>query len=509
MDEQIFQQNEPATPEVTAPVPEAAVTDNADFTETVSGNENAAAFETPAYPVAESDQTAEPEASTATTESDGQPAAAQSVTSKFENPPFPSYGSPASNVPVGNPITYSQMLPTEKTVMSKGLKVFALILAAVLLLTGACATGYYVGKNSAVTHPRKSVSVDLSAKPKKTDEMTAAEVYDVLNDSIVGITVYNTAGEMVQASGVIYTKDGYLITNDHIYAEISSPKFRIYTAGGKEYDADYVAGDQVSDLAVLKITSGSFTPAEFGNSEELVYGEHIVAIGRPGDAAADSVITAGIVSSTGKRVTGSATSYSMKMIQTDSAINPGSSGGALANMYGQVVGITSAKLSSSAYEAVGYSVPTVTVKRVAEDLIAHGKVTTRAKLGITYTAINSVAAKVGEYKQVGLYVASVSEDSDLYGKVQEGDIITHINNFEITDDDVILDLIEDSVAGDTVTVTVVTASGSTKTYKAVLVANVGQSSYSNQASSGNSSKGGVDSSKPDRNGGTFDFPSGE
>lgn len=397
-----------------------------------------------------------------------------------------------------NPVNFSEIKPvTAYQPMSKGLKVFAVIMASVILLTAASTAGYFLGRNS-VIGGGSGVSLNLAAKPAKTDEMTAAQVYKKVDNSIVGITVYNTAGDGAQASGVIYSKNGYVITNDHIYSEVASAKFKIYTADGKEYDADFVAGDKISDLAVLKIKSGSFTPAEFGDSSQLIYGENVVAIGRPSGAGDDSSITKGVISATGKRVQNS-TNYSAKLIQTDSAINPGSSGGALVNMYGQVIGITSSKLAGVNYDAVGYAIPTVTVKRIAEELISKGKVVSRAKLGITYTAVNSITAEINNYKQTGLLVASVSKDSDLYGKLNEGDMITHINNVDVTSDDIVLDIIEESRAGDKIAITVVTKSGATKNISAVLKANTSESSYSTKAPSKNDNSDNK----------TFDFPSGE
>ena len=427
-----------------------------------------------------------------------------------QNPPYSSqnFGYPdfgGDNTAVQNRINYSDVLPVnDYKPMSRGLKVFALIMAAVIMLTGASVAGYFLGRSSVGSGARKNVAVNLAAKPADTDELTAAQVYEKVNSSVVGITVYNSAGDGSQASGVFYSEDGYIVTNDHIYSEVGAPKFKAYTSDGKEYDAKYIAGDQVSDLAVLKIDSNGFTPAEFGNSEEIVFGENVVAIGRPSDATQDSSITKGIISSTGRRVR-TTSSYSAKLIQTDSAINPGSSGGALVNMYGQVVGITSSKLAGVSYDAVGYAIPTKTMKRICEELIKEGKVVSRAKLGITYTAINSVTAEINGYDCVGLYVASVSEDSDLFGKISEGDVITHINGTEVTSDDIVLDIIEESSAGDKISVTVFTKKGNEVTLDAVLKANVGESSYSSVINSAENN----DDNSSGGSGGTFNFPFGE
>ncbi|MBE6786894.1 MAG: serine protease [Ruminococcaceae bacterium] len=415
---------------------------------------------------------------------------------------------PQTFIPPYNPINYTKIVPTEDyKPMSRGLKFFVLVLVAVIALTSACTAGYFIGKGSSVN---KSVSVGLEAKPKKSDEMTAAQVYEKVNPSVVGIAVYNSKGIGANASGVIYSKDGYIVTNDHIYAEIGAPKFKVYTHDGKEYDAKFVSGDKVSDLAVLKIEGAKFETAVLGDSEQVIYGENVVAVGRPGGASDFSSITKGIISATSRRVQ-TTSSYSSRLIETDCPINPGSSGGALVNMYGQVIGITSSKLASSDVDAVGYAIPTTTVKRIVEELIKSGSVVTRAKLGITYQAIDSVTASVGKYKYKGLYVESVSADSDLYQKVEKGDIITHINGIEVTTDVIVLDIIEKSRAGDTIKVTFVNEKGKSQTLNAVLKANISESSYmANEKIE--SDKLPEFSEEPEESlpdGGVFDFPFGE
>ena len=401
-----------------------------------------------------------------------------------------------------NPINFSPVEPmNDYKPMSKGLKVFALIIAAVILLTGSCTAGYFMGKSSVKSVGKVDVpKTDLAARPKDTDEKTPAEIYDSVNKSIVGILTYNDTGDGGNASGIVYSESGYIVTNDHIYAEIASPKFKIYTSDGKEYDAEYVAGDKISDLAVLKVKNAKLEPATFGNSDEVFFGQNVVAIGRPNGAENESTITNGIVSSVNERVQ-NATNYSARLIQTNCAINPGNSGGALVDMYGQVVGVTASKLAGTVYDNVGYAIPTTVMKRIVDELIAEGKVVSRAKLGITYTAVNSALAEINGYEHTGLLIASVAEDSALYGKAEEGDFITKINDTVVTRDDLVLDIIEKCSAGDTITVTIITKSGEEKTVKAVLKANIGESSYTKDpiTKDENSSSGG----------GTFDFPFGE
>ncbi len=383
--------------------------------------------------------------------------------------------------------------------MSKGMRAFCAALAAIILLTGIGTAGYFFGRNSVASSKKgPNVTVELSKKPTNAAALSTVEVYEAANESIVGIRVYNANGAG-DASGVIYSKDGYIVTNDHIYSEISAPKFRVYLHDGSEYDARYIAGDAISDLAILKIEGAkNLKVADFGDSRELVCGEDVVAMGRPNDATDNTSITSGIISLTSRRVK-TTSSYSSRLIQTDSAINPGSSGGALLNMFGQVVGITSSKLAGVEYDAIGFAIPTTTVKRVAEQLISSGKVTDRAKLGITYTEINSVTEKMGNYKSTGLYIVSVGEDSDIFGKVSEGDIITHVNGQKINNDEVVLNVIEDSKAGDRITLTILSKNGKQQDYNVVLKANIGESSYTENEIQNDNSSGG----------GTFDFPFGE
>ena len=402
--------------------------------------------------------------------------------------------------PSFNRVNYTEIAPEKDYQNEKrGLKIFALIMAIVIALTSATAVGYFMGKNSVSGRYYSSTTkLDLASKPKDKEGMTATEIYNAVNESIVGIRAYNKS-TVKDASGVIYSKDGYIITNDHIYDGIAAAKFKVYLYDGSEREATYVAGDTVSDIAILKLKdTKNLKPAVFGNSKELVYGEPTVAIGRPNGAMEPNCITEGIVSLTKRRVTG-ATNYSSSLIQTDSAINPGSSGGALLNMYGQVVGITSSKMTGDEYDSVGFAIPTVTVKRVADQLVKNGKVTDRAKLGITYTEISSVYAEINNFDSTGIYVVTISETADAYGKLTKGDLITHINGIAITCDDVVLDIIEESRAGDPVTLTVKSLNGNVKEIKIKLGANVSESSYVLTE----------EKEETETDDGTFDFPQGE
>ncbi len=357
----------------------------------------------------------------------------------------------------------------------KGIKFFAIIMAFVVAITGSCVAGYYIGKSSADSSKFSETTLNLEAKPTNTNEYSASQVFQIVDKSIVGITVYNSSGSISTASGVVYTEDGYIITNDHIYSEITGAKFKVRFYDGQEYPAEFVAGDTRSDLAVLKIDAKGLTPAVFGDSSQIVQGENVVAVGRPNQVK-DNCITQGIVSVKERRVTVTS-SYSMKMIQTSAAINPGSSGGALVNMYGQVIGITSSKISSEVIEAIGFAIPSSTTKKIVESLIAYGCVNDRARLGISYQAIDEITKEIKNYNTTGIVVVSISDDSDLLGKINEGDIITHVNGTAITADDVILDIIESSKPDQKLDFTVYKSDGTTKNISAKLLPDTGSSSY--------------------------------
>ena len=406
------------------------------------------------------------------------------------------------------PIRIHKVEPEKsEPVPNKGLKVFCVVLAAVLALSAVAAVGYFAGRSGGNGGSDTHAAVDLASKPEGTvsdpEHQNASYVFQAVKPSVVGIEVYSKQDTQsrAQASGVIYSSDGYIVTNDHIYANIPDPQFLILLADGSERDAAYVAGDSRSDLAVLKIDAADLPAATFGNSDELEVGESVIAIGNPGGQQLAFTATEGVVSAVNRRIA-NASNYSMKFIQTDTAINPGSSGGALVNMYGQVVGITSWKYVGESYERIGFAVPTTIMKQVVDSLIENQYVAGRAKLGITYQAIDAVAARLNDLPR-GLQIASVSNDSGLYGKVEKGDIITHVNDTPITDGSEILEVLENAKPGDTIQLTVYNSSKQQVNVSAVLLEDRGSSSFTLKSNSN-----GNDNSIPSF-GSDFDFPFGE
>ena len=394
-----------------------------------------------------------------------------------------------------------EIAPQENIAHSnKGLKVFCIALAAVFLLSCCSVGGYFLGRiqTKTISYSNGDVNITLNKKPN-TEELSAAQIYNEVAPYVVGILVYNDAGKTSEASGVIYSENGYIVTNDHIYSEIPSAKFKIYFYDGLICNATYVAGDTRSDLAVLKITDDvKVTGANFGDSSEVISGEMVCAIGCPNGYSKKSTITAGIVSA--PKVRASITSnYSSNFIQTDTAINPGNSGGALVNAYGQVIGITSSKIAGAIFEGIAFAIPSQTVKKNVESLILNGNVVDRAQLGVSYYFFNDIEAKIVKIGVGGLYISEVNQDSDLLGKVEKGDIVTRINDVAITDDSVVLDLLEEYKPGEAVLLTVYKSTGEIVTVSAALLSDVGSSSY-------------VDSTSSDKdessNAGEFNWPEG-
>lgn len=371
-----------------------------------------------------------------------------------------------------------------ETTSTLGIKIFSGILA-LCIVAGICLVGgYFLGKGGNKSIYKTDISTAIKNKPVKADAKNAAEIFKSVNKSIVFIKVYNEKNTQNTgvASGVIYSKDGYIITCDHIYSSVSSPKFKVTLYDGKEYDAKYVAGDARSDLAVLKIDANDLVVAEFGNSDENVVGEEVYAVGYACGFADGASITTGIISANNRRVTSTTTSYSTKFTQIDSAINPGNSGGALVNAYGQVIGITSSKISGTVYEGVGFSIPSVSTTSIADSLIKNGYVKGRPKLGITYTTIDSIVSKQTGMP-TGLCIAEISSDSELYGKnIPKGSIITHLNGEKITNSNIVLDAIDNSRAGDSLSITIYNSeSKASKDYTVKLIEDKGSSSYTEKS----------------------------
>lgn len=416
------------------------------------------------------------------------------VTPPLSQPVAPLSQPASAYPPVWQPFV-PQSAPAKKK--NKGLRITAGILAGVMVLIGAISGGYLAGIRQgernpsapSVSSPSQSQSGDTTTSGEKSQfDVTVGDKGDIIysyeqivesvSQSIVNITVYAADGSKGSyASGIIMdAQKGYVLTNDHIYSEVPNAKFLITLNNKTEYKATFVSGDSRSDIGILKIENPKNLKAATFSTAPVKVGERVLAIGQSYGYA--DTVSEGIVSAANRRVSLESGGYSEKYIQTTAAINPGNSGGALVNMAGQVVGVTSAKIASQEVEGLGFAIPSEKALSIVKNLQENGKVKGRAKLGITYTAMNTVAAEVNNCP-VGIYVQTVNDTLDVAKKgIKKGDLITHANGKEITMSTVLLDIIDASKAGDTLKLTVYsTQTKTTKTVNVVLAEAESNHSY--------------------------------
>lgn len=284
------------------------------------------------------------------------------------------------------------------------------------------------------------MKLESNPKDAKTNNSyTAAKASEKVSDSVVGILCYSddvpdqadTTNASSQGSGIIFSQDGYVITNAHVIGNSKTAyAIRVVTSDGKVYKAGVVGYDSRTDIAVLKMDDAKgLTPATFGDSSQLEVGQDIIVVGNPGGLDYQNTTTKGVISALDRKLS---TSSLTKYIQTDAAINPGNSGGPLVNYYGQVVGITTSKIVSETYEGMGFAIPSQTVKNIVDTLVKNGYVEGRVKIGISGIAVTSDQASNYNIPQ-GIYVQSIVSGGPCDGtSLEEGDIITEVDGETIT-----------------------------------------------------------------------------
>lgn len=293
-----------------------------------------------------------------------------------------------------------------------------------------------------------STATSTSSSP--TVQTNFQGIYNSLKDSMVSVEVYDvqSISPAAEGSGIIMSQDGYVITNEHVIDSANSVE--VVLANKKQYAATIVGKDLRTDLAVLKINTNGLVPASFGNSDQLQVAESVFAIGNPGGLQFSNSVTEGIISALNRSVPG----YIENCIQTDAAINPGNSGGALVNSSGQVIGITSSKITATGFEAMGFAIPINTAKPVIDDIIKYGYVTGRVKIGISVSTIDSYRASALGVPS-GLFVQGVNSSSDAAAKgIQANDIITKINGKAVTSFDQFYQEESKYKAGNTIKLTI-------------------------------------------------------
>lgn len=267
---------------------------------------------------------------------------------------------------------------------------------------------------------------------REGEPLTAVQAIKKVNPSVVGVvsTVTNNYGMMGKStgSGVIMTEDGYIITNAHVVAGATSVS--VVFSDSSEEEAKIVGQDEKSDLAVLKINKTGLTAAEFGNSDNLEVGETVVAIGNPLGLELFGTAVDGMISAKDRQVT--IEDRTMTLLQTSAPINEGNSGGPLINLYGQVIGINSAKISGTGVEGISFAIPINSAKPVIDSLIQNGYVKDRPLLGISGSDVDARVAQYYDLPQ-GVLIRSVTEGSGAEAAgLKEGDIITMADDQVIT-----------------------------------------------------------------------------
>ena len=289
--------------------------------------------------------------------------------------------------------------------------------------------------------------------------LTPAEVYAQNVNSTVGITTAITTNfwgytttSAASGSGFILTEDGYILTNHHVIENSDSITVTLYD--GTTYDAQLIGYDASLDTAVLKVEAENLVPVVLGNSDVLNVGDSVIAIGNPLGELTFS-LTAGAVSALDREITLSTTT--MDLIQTDCAINSGNSGGALFNLYGEVIGITNAKYSSSStseasIDNIGFAIPINDAMAIVTSIIEKGYIA-KPYIGVSILDVSEETQSYGLPK--GAAVKEIVEGSPAEAAgLQVNDIITRADDTEITGSDDLVDFIGARSVGDTVTLSV-------------------------------------------------------
>lgn len=295
-----------------------------------------------------------------------------------------------------------------------------------------------------------NLNANTVAKDNKGEKMEIPDIADKVGPAVVGVinkATYSgnpyayyfpdmygygqqqqTEVEQGTGSGILISSDGYIVTNYHVIEGASS--ISVILSTGKEYTATLKGSDERTDLALLKIEGEEFPYATFGDSSKLRVGDLCVAIGNPLGQELAGTVTVGYISALNRSVT--IDNKKLTLLQTDAAINPGNSGGALVNQYGEVIGINTAKISSSNLEGLGFAIPTEEAKPILNDLMQSGYVKGRPVIGFAGRALSLQEAK--RYNLVeGIYVYSMTSNSPAYlSGIKVGDIVTECNGTKVT-----------------------------------------------------------------------------
>jgi len=326
--------------------------------------------------------------------------------------------------------------------------VVAGILGALLTVGVLAATGTFDDPEAAVAAPPTTANAEQATQPAEIpptqivndigSAVNATAVAVKAVHSIVTVTVIHSGEEGEDAlgvgsgSGVVMSAEGHVITNHHVIE--GGDTFSVEFEDGRVYEATLVGSDDLTDIAVLQISGNGLTPAEFGSSEALKLGDSVVAIGNPLGQEGGASVTVGIISAFDRRVDFSGDDFLHGMIQTDAAINSGSSGGALFNVDGDLIGITSAiGVSQAGPEGIGYAIPVELVDRITAEIIEVGDVA-HPFLGVT-VGTHYVDTDDGAIAPAGAIIDSIEDTDSAAGLagLEAGDVVVSIGGRAITD----------------------------------------------------------------------------
>lgn len=309
-----------------------------------------------------------------------------------------------------------------------------------------------------VSPSRQAATINLQSSPASVENvpteggLSLQEIYERNIVSVVSINAILTGGSST-GTGVILTEDGYIVTNAHVVENAAA--ISVQLTDQQVFQAQVVGTDELSDLAVLKISASDLTPAQFGDSSSLRVGDTVVAIGDPLGVEFRGTYTDGIISGIDRDV--DMDGRTMTLLQTNAALNSGNSGGPLINCYGQVIGINTMKIGAftdeAGVEGLGFAIPSTTVKTIVDQLIAQGYVSGRPTLGISGEGLSTFYQHY--YRMpAGLYITQVSQSSDAYEQgVEEGDLLLSVNDTPVTSMDDLKSAVFSCEVGQTVQVT--------------------------------------------------------
>ncbi len=295
--------------------------------------------------------------------------------------------------------------------------------------------------------PGNMPQIDLQPAPEYTDGgYETTEIFKKVNPSVVSINVYSgtSVSPVSSGTGIIMSEDGYIITNAHVVDGGTS--VNVIFNDESQMRGTIIGADNDTDIAVIKVETNGLAAAEFGDSDKLEIGERVVAIGNAGGLS--GTCTQGIISGLNRDMNSGR--RSLALLQTSAAINPGNSGGPLVNRFGQVIGITSAKIAATDYEGIGFAIPITSALPIIESLIENGYVTGRAVLGVQVIELNDSNGPRNGLPNKGVYIASITDGSDLPNKgVRERDVIVEANGVTINTTSDLLEELEKYSPGDT------------------------------------------------------------